>query len=236
MKNILLDAALNDIRTIRDSIGDSKSASSQIYKFMLYLGIINLIYFTIITVGAITLDLYTYQIASNTSKLLTTFLYVAVFIYFMKIYKKERSGSNKYYFSFLCVFAGVTFLLPIMMLLIRIMLYYMPFSNEKIVESIVYLQNISMLSNILLFCTFIIICAVILRKIIMSSISAIIIFVYLVLSGVYNDIEFMISYSRLPTSISLVSLYYHIVISFGFIILAIILRNGCGAGCSNGNQ
>src|SRR5699024_170168 len=85
------------------------------------------------------------------SNLLNRLAYAAFFVYFIKLYMKERNSSNKYYLSFLHVFAGVVFILPVLMFLVNIISSNLRQNDMEIVENF-FTQSIdmTMLSNVLL--------------------------------------------------------------------------------------
>ncbi|MPW24908.1 hypothetical protein GC105_03770 [Alkalibaculum sp. M08DMB] len=224
MKNNL-ENALEDIQIIKNSIGETKNNYYNLFKILLILGIINLISFTSrIILMILGIPIFLKYVAIH--NYIGMFIYILFFIYFIKIYRQEKTSSNKYYLGFLSIFAGVTFLFPLFIRILYILA--IPLINEKMENFAIQLESFSQLSNILLFCLFMIICSYILKKKSMIVISAVIFFVYLVISLIYHDIGFEISHSTTTAFayVTVLNLYYNIVTSIGYIVTAIVLKNG----------
>jgi magnesium-transporting ATPase (P-type) len=218
-----LDAALEDIAIIKDSIEQVKENRYRLYNILMIVGLINLVYHGASTIAAIFLDAYEYGKFYGVSWSLNRIAYAIFFIYYIKIYREEKFSSNKYYLSFLNIFGAITFLLPLIMYIIK-MMSFVNISNEMTSNLIMQSMDMSMLSNILLLCFSAIMCGTILRKKSIQFLSIGILFVYMLLSLVYKDIAYTIGISETPASTSLLSIYYILAISVGYIIIAIILK------------
>ncbi|MFZ7132156.1 MAG: hypothetical protein ACOWWR_07340 [Eubacteriales bacterium] len=141
----------------------------------------------------------------------------------MKIYREEKTSSNKYYLSFLSLFAGITFLFPLLQYIITMMFDYNA-SIEDSANFAIQMQSLNMTFNILLLCISITICGYILRKESMKFIAVVTLFIYLIISLIYNEIEFNIGL-YIPSTISLLRIYYNLAVSIGYIIIALMLKH-----------
>ena len=228
-----LDGALENIDIIKNSIGEAKENKDRLYNILMILGLMNLAYYGIRVIAAIMLNAQTFGKFYNISYSLNIIAYAVFFIYYAKMYKKEKFNSNKYYLGFLNVFAGVTFLLPVFMSIIN-KVYFFAISDGIATDHIIKLLDMSMLSNILLLCFSIIICGYILKKKSMFFLSVVILFVYMILSLVYSHIGYTVGISETPVTFSLLGIYYYLAISVGYIFVAMLLKHG--GNNTNGNK
>ncbi|MCW3491624.1 hypothetical protein [Dethiobacter alkaliphilus] len=212
------DGALEDIRIIKTSIGENKGSFDKIYKFLLFLGIVNLVGFMLTALGffMFTLDDRYWMFIGN----MNIVMHLLLFVYFVKVYKEEKISSNKYYLAFLNIFAGIVFLLPFLNLIMRFWVSFSVYYRD-VSETFFKLREVSMTSNILLFCFILVLCGLFLKKTSMFFASAVIFLLYLIFSVVYN----------VPTfdnieggSIPLLAIYYDLVKSIGYIVVATILK------------
>lgn len=219
METNSLAGALKDISIIKKSIGENKSPNGKIYIFLLLLGFVNLTYFVLSTIGAtMFVMLNNYFVFTHTLKVI---LYILLFIYFVKIYNEEKTSSNKYYLWFLSIFTGIIFLLPLLMLFMRFFTNFILDDYRNLGESFLHLNNISMLSNVLLFCLILALCGFILKKQSMFIFSSMIFLIYLIIAVPYSEVTFDIPFSKTPNVfISLIGIYYNLVISLGYIVIA----------------
>lgn len=231
-----LNEVIENIFIIKNSIGKAQRNYDKIYKFLLLLGIINLVYHGMAMILAIGLEPPIGLRYQHINQFLYAITLVAFFIYYIKIYIEEKISSNKYYLSFLNIFAGITFLLPFLMFIIRMLLGSMNIPYEEISASLIQLQELEMLANVFLFCSIVVLCGHILRKKSMTVISAVFLFIYLVILFIYKDVEYAISFSVAPTFISLLSMYHFLLISIGYIILAMIIKYKNSESDTNGNN
>ena len=232
MENKINDA-LENIFTIKKFIGQAKTNCRVLSNILMFLGVINLIYFGTTIIGGMILEPYEFQGFYNITIALKTVMYILFFVYFIKVYREEKVSSNRYYLSFLSILIGVTVLLPLLIFIIRNMFdYNVPI--EKVSEFLMNLQWLSTLSNILLFCFSMIVCGYIIRKKRMIFTSGILLFLYLITALIYNNVIFTIGLTKTPSSISLSELYYCLTTSIGYIIIATILKYGVIS--SNGDK
>jgi|GEM_PF-6044831 hypothetical protein len=68
------------------------------------------------------------------------------------------------------------------------------------------------------------ICGYILKKKRFIVISTVVLFIYLMLSSVYNNIGYTMNYSEIDITFPLSGIYYHLAVSIGYIIIAMILN------------
>ncbi|MDW7649761.1 MAG: hypothetical protein SCK29_01305 [Bacillota bacterium] len=232
-----LSVALDDIRIIKNSIGESKSRYEKVYKFLLLLGIVNLGGFLLETFGLMMLSFPTLDRYFIFSFIINAVMYLLLFVYFVRVYKEEKISSNKYYLGFLSIFAGIVFLLPILKILMRF-LVSLAVHYQSIGKAFIVLNDISMISNILLFCFIIVLCGFLLGKRSMFFASSIIFLFYLIISVIYSDITFTLPFSKRPDGygLSLLWLYYSCAISIGYIILAILLKNRSRVNNADGTK
>ncbi len=228
-----INNALENIFTIKEFIGQAKTNCRVLSNILMFLGVINLIYFGTTIIGGMILEPHEFQGFYNVTIALKTVMYILFFVYFIKIYREEKVSSNRYYLSFLSILIGVTVLLPLLIFIIRNMFdYNVPI--EKVSEFLMSLQKLSTLSNILLFCFSMIVCGYIIRKKRMIFTSGIFLFLYLITTLIYNNVVFTIGLTETPSSISLSELYYCLTMSIGYIIIATILKYGVIS--SNGDK
>lgn len=220
-----LSQALENIDIIKKSIGEAKSNYNKLCNFIIALGIYHLINYAADTISAMILDLPVLLKYGNTRTYINIFVYLLFFIYFIKIYREERINSSKFYLSFLSIFAGIIFLFPFFKLIITIFSMF-TVSDHKIIDFVIKLNSFNQLFNILLLCSFIIICSYILKKKSMIAISAIVLFVYLNITLIFDDVTFLIVHSTTPVYLTLSGIYYNLITSIGYIITAIVLKRG----------
>lgn len=216
-----IDGALEDILIIKNSIEKTKSNYTILYKIFMIYGIVNLISNLPTTIELLMLKPSEIPVYFNLISNIT--IYIFFLIFYIKIFKNEKISSNKYYISFLSIFAGVSFLLPLILYAIRTLIG-LTSSGEKIGSSFIYLESLSMMSNILLLCFCIIISGYILKKRGMLLISSVVLFIFLILSSIYNNIGYTIIFSDYHVNITLLSVYYRFLESFGYIIMAMVLK------------
>lgn len=219
-KNI--EDTLEDIFIIKNSIGNAKGNYNKLYKILIAFGVVNLIYY--LTTIILSIMFKPHMIQPHFNIILNITIYTFLLIYFTKIYREERKSSNKYYLNFLSIWAIVTFLLPLLLFIIRIIINFNIHLEEK-GRSLIQLQYLSMLSNILLLCFCIMICGYILKKKRFIVISTVVLFIYLMLSSVYNNIGYTMNYSEIDITFPLSGIYYHLAVSIGYIIIAMILKH-----------
>lgn len=225
-----LNSAIENIEIIKNSISDAEGNYKGISKVMLVIGVMNLIYYVISSIGTITLKpniLLVFQISID------VVIYLISLIYYVRIYMEERSNTNRYYISILNICAVIIFLIPILLLVLRMISFYR-IQSERLGDSLILLQNFSKMSNMLLVCFIIIVSGYVLRKKYMIFISTAILFLYLAILLIYNDVHYTVALSGKLISISLVEIYYCLVTSIGYIIIAMILNHG--GHNSNGNK
>ncbi len=222
MQKDLIEGALKDIGIIKSSIRENKNPYINLCKFLLFIGIINLIYYLAIHIGIISLDIKMFQKYANVTLVLKASTYILLLIYFIRIYKKENKSLNTYYLGFLSIVAGIILFLPLLKFLIRVMAIFI----EPCVsgEALLQLEVINITANILLFCFIIILCGFILRRQIMFLISATIFFIFLIITTFYGDVRYTFSFSQ-GGSLYLYSTYYSLVVSIGYIIIASVLKS-----------
>ncbi|EEG77102.1 hypothetical protein [Dethiobacter alkaliphilus] len=220
------DGALEDIRIIKSSIGENKNPCIKLSKFLLLVGIINLIHYVAFTMGVITLDIalfsrYVIMILTP----LEAIMYLLLLIYFIRIYKDEIKNPNKYYLSFLSIVAGTILFVPLLMFLTRIMSIFI---NPNISgESLRQLSVINHTTSIVLFCFIVVLAGFILRKQILFFVSVAIFFIFLIILTHYSEV-ILYSFSQ-GGSIALFTTYYSLIISVGYIFIATVLKNKCKA-------
>lgn len=117
------NGALEDISLIKKSIHSSKINLKVIYKLFLINSIINLLSF----INIVFIEEFIFKnelfkilsIYSTITFILGAIINIGFFLYYFKIYNKERFSSNKYYVNFLNLFGLIKFIIPLAIYILR---------------------------------------------------------------------------------------------------------------------
>ncbi|MDD3307796.1 MAG: hypothetical protein PHO29_11975 [Acetobacterium sp.] len=217
MKGML--ATLNDFFNFKNPKIQNKKNNSTLYKIILFLGFFNLFFFAISMIQSIIITPNMFHSFYLINLFFKAIFYIFFFLFFLKLYREE-SSTNEYYLGFLNVFAGIIFVFPLFQYLISVIFGYNA-SIESSANVSIQMQNLEMTFNIILLCVLITICSHLLKKNSMKFIATVVLFVYLVLFVIYNEITFDVGLS----TISLLKIYYDLSVSIGYIILGLLLRS-----------
>lgn len=215
--------ALEDIGVIKKSIGESKNNIDIIRRLFMVFGVINLLQFLLITIAAMFFNQRIYTRISFLVFILSSITFIIFFVYYVNLYKKEKNNSNKYYNGFLGAFAGVAFVFPLLTYIMQIISSYIN-QNNNALQADMHLLIIQMehLVNIVFVCFSITIIGYILKKRSPIYISIIVIIIYLGIDLFYSNVVILKGLSL--ASLTLNRIYYDMVISLGYIIMALILK------------
>lgn len=216
-----LETLLSNINIIKDSIEKGKNTPNSLHKLLILYGTTNLIYFLLSTTIKATVSSFSSQI--KLIAFLNLIVYLAILLYYIKIYSKERLRSNKYYIAFLNIWMGISILLPILQLLTRFILSFTSIPAKEIGQSFMYLSMFGEFSNILLLFFCMIIASFILNINMLKYISISILFSYLIMFSVFSNATIPISKSII---ISFPEVYYYAIMSAGYMAIGLLLKYG----------
>ncbi|HCX64684.1 MAG TPA: hypothetical protein DHN33_05690 [Eubacteriaceae bacterium] len=148
--------------------------------------------------------------------------YILFFVYFVKIYRAEKTGSNEYYLGFLSIFAGIVFVLPLLQYIITLLIG-LSVSGEESSNMAIQMQSLTRTFHMMLFGISIIMSSHVLKKNGLKFLAAAVLFLYILVSVIYNEITFRVGLNA-QTTISLLMIYDNVVISIGYILNALVLK------------
>lgn len=207
--------AINDLSIIKNYIEHSKNKKPKLQKMFLLFAIINFSYFVITTLEHILVPRI--EILGYVNSLISLVIYIIGFICFVRIKNNKENSINKYYLIFFNVCGFIFLVLPIVFMGLRLILIKNNFDID-IGNSLVKMQFLTMFFNIVLlsFCMNII--GYFSEKKLLRFISLIVLIVFITLSILYSNKSLILA----NASISIVGLYYYLIVSIGYSSLAFI--------------
>lgn len=210
------EKANNDIQTIKETLDRAKSDFNGLHTILLYYGVTQLasMIITLLIVSIFNPSkgsvIYTFlpAIISAIASVFILFIYI-------KIFRKEKNTSNKYYLSCLAMWGSMAVFLPFIMLAVRIGIYLINSQGYK-PDTPVRLYEFEMLINVMLVCFCCIICSFITNKKWLAGTSLLILLTFLVL-----NISF---YSTISNGAFVLNIFYFSITTLGYIALSFMIR------------
>lgn len=214
-----IENAIEQIRTISDSIERTKKRSDVVGKMFIILGVVNFMNFILLTISSFLI--FTYNEVALIGFGIDALMLLVFYVEFKKLLNKFKDSSNLYFLGFLRLFMFITFILPLILVAAKIFLYYTSDVNPIIVinQSI----NINVIANLVLFLYAIISFTYSRRRFQTGAILMCVTFLLFVLyaqsAGITAEVYIY------TMSVPFWSIAFNLIISVGYIILGIYLRS-----------